>query len=634
MSHALFSAATAITSTAPFTSTSSPHLPPSSLKPGQAYRLLSECTTARRLLEIHAAVLRSGIDHRTIVNFRLQKLYASFGYLEKTLILFRQTPDPNVFFWTNAIHAHACQGIRFTALLLFVEMLSSDATPNCFTLSSALKACRLYLGKAVHGYAIKQSLHKGPYVATALLDMYARGGDVEAARFLFDKMPEQRIVSVTAMITCYAKQGDLVQARHLFDSTSERDSVCWNAIMDGYTQYGKPNEAVILFRQMLKSNTRPNVVTIVIVLSAIAQLGCASSGKWVHSFIKNKHNRIELNSRVGTALIDMYYKCGNLEDACLVFNEIKEKDIVVCNSMIAGYAMHGQSQKALELFDMVRFNGLWPTDITFIGVLNACSHAGLVEQGRRFFHLMEKEYQMEPKIEHYGCMVDLLGRAGLIEEAYDLIQGMKKIEPDAVMWSSLLSSCRLHNNMSLGEQIANHVVSKGIANSGTYVLLSNIYAAVGNWENVNWVRQLMKESGVEKEPGCSAIELGNKVFEFVVGDRSHTKSKEIYAMLDELGALIKAHGYAPNTDLVLHDLEEAEKEKALAVHSERLAVAFGLISTKPGTEIKIVKNLRVCVDCHNAFKLIAKVTRRKIVVRDRSRFHHFSDGACSCGDYW
>lgn len=503
-----------------------------------------------------------------------------------------------------------------------------------FTLSSALKACRLYLGKAVHGYAIKQSLHKGPYVATALLDMYARGGDVEAARFLFDKMPEQRIVSVTAMITCYAKQGDLVQARHLFDSTSERDSVCWNAIMDGYTQYGKPNEAVILFRQMLKSNTRPNIVTIVIVLSAIAQLGCASSGKWVHSFIKNKHNRIELNSRVGTALIDMYYKCGNLEDACLVFNEIKEKDIVVCNSMIAGYAMHGQSQKALELFDMVRFNGLWPTYITFIGVLNACSHAGLVEQGRRFFQLMEKEYQMEPKIEHYGCMVDLLGRAGLIEEAYDLIQGMKKIEPDAVMWSSLLSSCRLHNNMSLGERIANHVVSKGIANSGTYVLLSNIYAAVGNWENVNWVRQLMKESGVEKEPGCSAIELGNKVFEFVVGDRSHTKSKEIYAMLDELGALIKAHGYVPNTDLVLHDLEEAEKEKALAVHSERLAVAFGLISTKPGTEIKIVKNLRVCVDCHNAFKLIAKVTRRKIVVRDRSRFHHFSGGACSCGDYW
>lgn len=503
-----------------------------------------------------------------------------------------------------------------------------------FTLSSALKACRLYLGKAVHGYAIKQSLHKGPYVATALLDMYARGGDVEAARFLFDKMPEQRIVSVTAMITCYAKQGDLVQARHLFDSTSERDSVCWNAMMDGYTQYGKPNEAVILFRQMLKSNTRPNVVTIVIVLSAIAQLGCASSGKWVHSFIKNKHNRIELNSRVGTALIDMYYKCGNLEDACLVFNEIKEKDIVVWNSMIAGYAMHGQSQKALELFDMLRFNGLWPTYITFIGVLNACSHAGLVEQGRRFFHLMEKEYQMEPKIEHYGCMVDLLGRAGLIEEAYDLIQDMKKIEPDAVMWSSLLSSCRLHNNMSLGEQIANHVVSKGIANSGTYVLLSNIYAAVGNWENVNWVRQLMKESGVEKEPGCSAIELGNKVFEFVVGDRSHTKSKEIYAMLDELGALIKAHGYVPNTDLVLHDLEEAEKEKALAVHSERLAVAFGLISTKPGTEIKIVKNLRVCVDCHNAFKLIAKVTRRKIVVRDRSRFHHFNEGACSCGDYW
>ncbi|KAJ3706012.1 hypothetical protein LUZ61_009717 [Rhynchospora tenuis] len=638
MSHALFTSlppTNTTTNTFPFTFSPSTRLQPSSLHPDQASLLLSQCTSARRLLEIHAAILRSEILHHQVVNFRLQKSYASLGYVEKCLILFRQTPAPNVFFWTNAIHAHAIQGLRFITISLFTEMLSSDATPNGYTLSAALKACHLYLGKLVHGYAIKQSLHTEPYVATALLDMYARGGDVEAARFLFDEMLEQPIASTTAMITCYAKRGDLAQARQLFDETSQRDSVCWNAMMDGYAQYGKPNEAVNLFRQMLKSDSRPNEVTILSVLSAIAQLGCVSSGKWVHSFIKNKINRIRLNAKVGNALIDMYYKCGNLEDACLVFDTMKEKDVVVWNTMIAGYAMHGQSQKALELFDMVRFRGLWPTNITFIGVLNACSHAGLVEQGRRFFHLMKIEYKIEPKIEHYGCMVDLLGRAGLVEEAYDLILGMNNIEPDAIMWSSLLASCRLHNNTSLGEKIANYVVSKGYANSGTYVLLSNIYAAVGNWDKVALVRQLMRESGVQKEPGCSAIELGNKIFEFVVGDRSHPQSRKIYAMLDELSALIKAHGYVPATDLVLHDLEEeAEKEKSLAVHSERLAVAFGLVSTKPGTEIKIMKNLRVCVDCHNAFKLIAKVTKRKIVVRDRSRFHHFSEGTCSCGDYW
>ncbi|KAJ4812534.1 hypothetical protein LUZ62_025100 [Rhynchospora pubera] len=637
MSHALFTSPPPTNTTAttiPFTFSPSTRLRPSSLLPEQASLLLSQCTTARRLLEIHAAILRSEILHHTLVNFRLQKSYASLGYADKCRILFRRTPDPNVFFWTNAIHAHAIQDLCFIARLLFTEMLSSDATPNGYTLSAALKACRLSFGKVVHGYAIKQSLHTQPYVATALLDMYARGGDVEAARFLFDEMPEQPIVSTTAMITCYAKQGDLAQARQLFDEISQRDSVCWNAMMDGYAQYRKPNEAVNLFRQMLKSDSRPNEVTILSVLSAIAQIGCSSSGKWVHSFIKNKDNRIQLNTKVGNALIDMYYKCGNLEDACLVFDTMKEKDVVVWNTMIAGYAMHGQSQKALELFDMLRFRGLWPTDITFIGVLNACSHAGLVEQGYRFFRLMKVEYKIEPKVEHYGCMVDLLGRAGLVEEAYDLILGMNGIEPDAIMWGSLLASCRLYNKMSLAEKIANHVVSKGYANSGTYVLLSNIYAALGNWEKVTSVRQLMKESGVQKDPGCSAIELGNKVFEFVVGDRSHPKSRKIYAMLDELNAVIKAHGYVPDTDLVLHDLEEAEKEKALEVHSERLAVAFGLISTKPGTEIKIMKNLRVCVDCHNAFKLIAKVTRRKIVVRDRSRFHHFSEGLCSCGDYW
>lgn len=220
-----------------------------------------------------------------------------------------------------------------------------------------------------------------------------------------------------------------------------------------------------------------------------------------------------------------------------------------------------------------------------------------------------------------------------MDEAYELIRSMK-IEPDTVMWGSLLAACRQHKNLALGETIANFLLSNGIANSGTYVLLSNIYAAVGNWEEVARIRTLMKESGVQKEPGCSSIEVGSKVFEFVVGDLSHPKSKEIYKMLEEMNGLLRDRGYVPQTELVLHDLGEAEKERALAVHSEKLAVAFGLISTRPGTTIKIVKNLRVCSDCHTAFKMISEIVRRKIIVRDRNRFHHFSEGSCSCGDYW
>lgn len=419
----------------------------------------------------------------------------------------------------------------------------------------------------------------------------------------------------------------------MFDGMTERDCVCWNAMIDGYAKHGRPDEAMGLFRAMLRSGFKADEVTVVTVLSAVAQLGSLESGKWVHSYVENHRRNIGFSVRVGTALVDMYYKCGSLEDACLVFDKMPEKDVVAWNSMIAGYAMHGHSQKALELFYKLRNTKLKPTDITFIGVLNACSHAGLVQKGRELFNLMQNEYKIEPKIEHYGCMVDLLGRAGLVDEAYQLVQKMR-IKPDLVMWGSLLASCRLHKKMALGERIANFLLGNGQADSGTYTLLSNIYAVVGNWSEVNRVRALMRENGVQKEPGCSSIEVDYKVHEFVVSDMRHPKSEEIYSMLDELNGLLKAHGYKPQTELVLHDLEEAEKERAIGVHSERLAIAFGLISTKPGTAIKIVKNLRVCMDCHNVTKLISKITGRKIVVRDRNRFHHFVDGSCSCGDYW
>nr|UPT49104.1 pentatricopeptide repeat protein AaPPR191 [Agave angustifolia] len=461
--------------------------------------------------------------------------------------------------------------------------------------------------------------------------MYARARDVRSARAVFDAMPERRLVTSTAMITCYAKTGDLESARKMFDEMGERDCVCWNTMIDGYTQHGRPEEALALFRSMLESDARTNEVTVITVLSAVAQLGSLESGKWVHSYIEN--NKIRFNAQVGTALVDMYSKCGSLKDACLVFDRIRDKDIVAWNSMIAGYAMHGHSREALELFSRLRSTGLRPTDITFIAVLNACSHAGLVGEGREFFSLMEKDYGIEPKIEHYGCMVDLLGRAGLVEEAYELVQSMR-IKPDSVLWGSLMGACRLHKKMALAEKIADYLVNSGQANSGTYVLLSNIYAALGNWKEVNRVRSLMKESGVQKEPGCSSIEVDHKVHEFVVSDLSHPKSKEIYSMLDELNELLRARGYVPQTELVLHDLDEAEKERAIGVHSERLAIAFGLISTQPGTTITIVKNLRVCTDCHTVIKLISKITGRKIVVRDRNRFHHFVDGSCSCGNYW
>ncbi|CAD6221725.1 unnamed protein product [Miscanthus lutarioriparius] len=595
----------------------------------RAAALLVGCASVRRASELHAAAVRAGVDQDKAVAFRLQRAYAASGRLDLAVALLRRTPDPTAVFYTSAIHAHSSRGLHHAALALLSEMLLSPhgLLPTAHTLSASLPACSgLAVGRALHGYAVKLALSGEPQAA---------------ARALFDGMrPDPHVVSVTAMLACYAKMGLLDDARSLFDGLPSKDLICWNAMMDGYTQHGRPSEALRLFRRMLRSGVEPDEVSVVLALSAVAQLGMAESGRWLHSFVNNSSRRVRLNARVGTALIDMYYKRGSLEDAVAVFRDLggDVRDIVAWNAMINGYAMHGHSREALAAFGQLRAQGLWPTDITFIGVLNACSHSGLVDEGRELLASMEEEYGIQPKVEHYGCMVDLLGRAGRVEEAFDLVQSMKTTtaKPDTVMWASLLSACRLHKNMALGQQIADYLVANGLANSGTYVLLSNIYAAAGNWREVGRVRSMMRASGIQKEPGCSAVEVGRRVVEFVAGDRSHPRAAEIYAKLEEVKGMARARGHVPRTELVLHDLDDddAAKEQALAVHSEKLALAFGLISTPPGTAIKIVKNLRACADCHAVLKLASEVTGRRIVFRDRNRFHHFVDGSCTCGDYW
>ncbi|GAB4846936.1 Pentatricopeptide repeat-containing protein eli1, chloroplastic [Ancistrocladus abbreviatus] len=594
--------------------------------------LLDECKSISELHQIHAVILRRGHHDNPILNFKLQKSYSSLGRLDHSTALFNRTSNPNVFFYTAIIHAHAVHSLHQQALRLYVHMLENGIEPNAFTFSSLLKSCSVKDGIVLHSQTIRYGFVDDLYVRTGLLDVYAKGGDVVSSQKLFGKMRARSLVSLTAMLTCYAKHGDLDDARKLFDEMSERDVVCWNVMIDGYTQHGKPDEALGLFSLMLEAKVKPNEVTVLSVLSACAQLSALELGRWLHSYLVN--NGIQINVHVGTSLVDMYSKCGSLEDARLVFDSINCKDVVAWNSMIVGYAMHGFSQEALQLFNNMCMEGFRPTDITFIGILNACANAGLVSQGREFFHSMKDAYGIEPKVEHYGCMVNLLGRAGHLQEAYELVKDMKP-EPDPILWGTLLGACKLHGSITLGEEIAEFLVSKNFTNSGTHILLSNMYAAVGNWDGAVNARSTMKGIGIQKEPGCSSIEVNNKVHEFLAGDTSHPKSGEIYMMLEQINKRLKVHhGYIPRRDIVLHDIGEREKEQSLEVHSEKLAIAFGLISTQPGSTIKIVKNLRVCLDCHEVTKLISKITGRRIVVRDRNRFHHFENGSCSCADYW
>jgi pentatricopeptide repeat protein len=342
---------------------------------------------------------------------------------------------------------------------------------------------------------------------------------------------------------------------------------------------------------------------------------------------------LEENVYVGTSIVDMYSKCGRVEMASRAFRKIKEKNILSWSAMITGYGMHGRGQEALEIFTEMKRSGLRPNYITFISVLAACSHAGLLDEGRYWYNAMKQEFGIEAGVEHYGCMVDLLGRAGCLDEAYSLIKEMK-VKPDAAIWGALLSACRIHKNVELAEMSVKRLFELDASNSGYYVLLSNIYAEARMWKDVERIRLLVKTRRIEKPPGYSSFELKGKIYLFYVGDKSHPQHIEIYSYLEKLLERMQEAGYVPNTGSVLHDLDEEEKESALRIHSEKLAVAFALMNSVPRSVIHIIKNLRVCSDCHTAMKFITKITEREIIIRDLQRFHHFKDGLCSCRDYW
>jgi pentatricopeptide repeat protein len=341
----------------------------------------------------------------------------------------------------------------------------------------------------------------------------------------------------------------------------------------------------------------------------------------------------ESDVRVGNALVHMYAKSGSIEDARLVFDRMEERNGITWNAMIGGLAQHGLGHEALELFRKMDADGVKPDECSFVAVLSACSHAGLLDDGHRLFAAMTQDYGIEPTVVHCTCMVDLLGRAGFLEEAKVFICNMP-VEPNEATWGALLGACRTYGNVELGELSAKEILKLEPMNPSTYVLLSNIYAAAGKWEEVSMVRSMMQERGIRKEPGRSWIEVDDKIHRFVVGDTSHPEAKQIYAELNRLTERIKAEGYIPDTRLVLENIDEEDKELALCSHSEKLAIAYGLIHMPHGKPIRVYKNLRVCSDCHTATKFISKVTGREIVARDANRFHHFNDGVCSCGDYW
>lgn len=298
-----------------------------------------------------------------------------------------------------------------------------------------------------------------------------------------------------------------------------------------------------------------------------------------------------------------------------------------------GYAMHGKAKDTIEMFHMMLQRGQKPDPVTFTCLLSACTQNGLTEEGWHYFNSISKEHGVEAKMEHYACMVTLLSRVGKLEEAYSIIKEMP-FEPDACIWGALLSSCRVHHNLNLGKIAADKLFLLEPDNPGNYILMSNIYASKGMWDEVNRIRDVMKSKGLKKNPGCSWIEIGHRVHMLLAGDKSHPQMEEIMQKLDKLGIEMKKSGYFPKTDFALQDVEEQDKEQILCGHSEKLAVVLGLLNTSPGQPLQVIKNLRICDDCHEVIKVISRLEGREIFVRDTNRFHHFKDGVCSCGNFW
>lgn len=569
--------------------------------------VLKACSRLQALTEgeqIHALIMKCGFGSHGFVKNTLIHMYANCGEADVARRVFDEMSERDVRTWNSMFAGYTKIGCWEEVVKLFHEMLRLDFRFDEVTLVSVLTACGrsadLELGEWINRYIEEKGLKGNPTLTTALVDMYAKCGQVDAARQLFDQM-------------------------------AQRDVVAWSAMISGYSQASRCREALDLFHGMQKANVDPNEITMVSVLSSCAVLGALETGKWVHFFIKKR--RMKLTVTLGTALMDFYAKCGSVESSIEVFEEMPVKNVLSWTVLIQGLASNGRGKRALEFFYLMLEKNVEPNDVTFIGVLSACSHAGLVEEGRNLFVSMSRDFGIEPRIEHYGCMVDILGRAGLIEEAYQFIKTMP-VQPNAIIWRTLLASCKVHKNVEIGEEALKQIVMLEPTHSGDYILLSNIYASVCRWEDALQVRGRMKEKGIKKTPGCSLIELDGVIHEFFAEDNVHSESEEIYNAIEDMMKQIKSAGYVPNTAEARLDAEEDDKESSVSHHSEKLAIAFGLVKSPPGATIRITKNLRVCTDCHNATKVVSKVFNREIVVRDRTRFHHFKEGSCSCNDYW
>ncbi|KAM7276713.1 hypothetical protein ACFE04_018579 [Oxalis oulophora] len=553
---------------------------------------------------VHCELVVNGYESDIYVGNSLIAMYVKFRDMGMSRMVFDRMLVRDLTSYNTMISGYVKNGNARDGIVIFEMMRDNGLGVDGTTLLGVVSACAelqtVQQGKEIHGCVVRNgSRFRNEFLVNSLIEMY-----------------------------CSCKY--IEYARRLFEDSMGKDVVSWNCMISGYAKNGDAFVSLQFFRELI-SVAEPDQVTFVTVLCACEQITALQFGMSVHSYLLRKG--FGQYTMVETALIEMYSKCGNLGCSRQVFDEIRNKNLIQYSATVSGYGIHGRGKHAVALFREMLAKNITPDEAIITSILSACSHSGLVTEGKEIFYSMTKDFNLKPVLAHYSCLVDLLGRAGHLDEAVQLINSMT-ITPTSDTWAALLSACRKHHNVKLAEFVASKIFDTNPTEVGIYVCLSNIYAAERRCADVDRVRALARKNGLRKSPGWSFVVIDKMIYRFLVGDRSNQQTKEIYEKLNELTQLVKEAGYKPDTSSVYYDVEEEVKEKMLWDHSERLAIAYALINTSPGATIRITKNLRVCVECHTVTKLISKLMGREIIMRDIRRFHHFKDGCCSCGDYW
>ncbi|KAI9191455.1 hypothetical protein LWI28_008680 [Acer negundo] len=508
--------------------------------------LAQKCKTLNQLKQIHGHLLKTYLQEYPLAIGPLFSMAATSknpSFFPYARMIFDNSSHKNTFMYNTMIRGYMQANSPKLAVLCYLDMLNSGFEVNNYTFPPLIKACSILVsflettGRLVHTHVVKFGFNDDPFVVCSLIEFYSLIHDMRSARVLFDKTLKRDVVMWTAMIDGYGKMEDVENARVLFEKMPERNAITWSAIMAAYSRVSDFKEVLSLFRQMQEAGTNPNESVLVSVLTACAHLGAVTQGLWVHSYAK-RYN-LDKNFILATALVDMYSKCGDVESALSVFEGISDKDAGAWNAMICGVAMNGDARKSLELFDSMVKSGTKPTKTTFVAALTTCTHAKMVKEGLKLFEQMSSVYGVEPQREHYACVVDLLARAGRVEEAEKFIEGeMGGLgEGDANVWGALLGACRIYGNVEVGNRVWEKLADMGIADSGIHVLSYNLYKEAGRDMEAKRVRKLISVGRMKKLPGCSVIEVDGAVEEFLAGDTHHPKASEIYKTIDSFSKM-------------------------------------------------------------------------------------------------